>query len=184
MAWSGQHLAGKALHLLLLSVANLPKNVDWRLDILGQGPCTPRWKQLAKEVGIFERCRWHSWVPRDRALALVRDCHIFAITSLKDLTSTVLMEALSLGVPVICPDHCGFSYIVKESCGIKFRIKNQKQIIEDLSAAIKYLSENEKNRRELAVGALNRALEFTWEKKAEALNQIYVKVTNNTFYGG
>ncbi len=48
----------------------------------------------------------------------------FVITSLKDLTSTVLLEALAQGVPVICPDHCGFADVVTGECGLKIPMEH------------------------------------------------------------
>jgi len=177
LSWSGQHLSGKALPLLLKALAVLPESLDWQLDILGQGPCTGKWQRQAKKLGIDKRCNWHGWLPRDRAISIVHDSHLFIITSLKDLTSTVLLEALSQGVPVVCPDHCGFSNVVTEDCGIKLPIISPKQFVSDLSVAIKILADDEIERRRLADGALNRINDFSWEKKAELVDAIYRRKT-------
>jgi glycosyltransferase involved in cell wall biosynthesis len=92
---------------------------------------------------------------------------------LKDLTSTVLLEALSQGVPVICPDHCGFSNVVTQDCGIKVPLETPSQFIEDLATAIYMLGNDEAERRRLARGALERIGDFSWEKKAEKVDSIY-----------
>jgi len=176
LAWSGLHLQGKALPLLLRALAVLPEGIDWYLDILGQGPYTGKWQRQAKKLGINDRCVWHGWLPRSEAIALMHQAHIFVITSLKDLTSTVLLEALSQGVPVVCPDHCGFSNVVTEDCGVKVPIESPHQLVSDLSAAIRSLAENEEERRRLAKGALQRIKDFSWEKKAELVDAIYRRV--------
>ncbi len=170
------HLPGKALPLLLNAVAMLPKTVDWRLDILGEGECTKNWKWLARELKIDSKCTWHGWIPRDRAMAIVHDSHVFVITSIKDLTSTVVLESLSQGVPVICPDHCGFSDVITSDCGIKVPVKTQRQLECNLSTAIRKLFDEETERRRLAAGALKRIEEFSWEKKASEINAIYQAV--------
>ena len=175
LSWSGLHLPGKALPLLLRAVAKLPVGIDWQLDILGQGPCTQRWQREARELGIDSKCKWHDQLPRDRAIAIMHDSHIFVITSMKDLTSTVLLEALSQGVPVICPDHCGFSNVVTEDCGIKVPVETPRQFVSDLVTAIKRLANDEAERRRLAKGALARIKDFSWEKKAEVVDSIYRK---------
>ena len=41
LSWGGLHLPGKALPLLLKALGKLPDGLHWRLDILGEGPCTP-----------------------------------------------------------------------------------------------------------------------------------------------
>jgi glycosyltransferase involved in cell wall biosynthesis len=179
LSWSGLHLPGKALPLLLNALVKLPDELDWQLSILGEGPCTKKWRKIAEKLGIRERCRWHGWVRRAEAVKIVHGSHIFVITSMKDLTSTVLLEALSQGVPVICPDHCGFSNVVTEECGIKLLLQSLKQFEADLASAIMQLAADEERRRRLAEGALKRINDFSWEKKAEAIDAIYQRVLAN-----
>jgi glycosyltransferase involved in cell wall biosynthesis len=176
LAWSGEHLPGKALPLLLYALEKLPKALNWQLDILGSGPETKKWKTLANELAIDKHCTWHGKLPRDEAVELVHSSHIFIITSMKDLTSTVLLEALSQGVPVICPDHCGFSNVVTDVCGIKIKLDTIEAFVRDLTEAIAYLGNNEERRERLAKGALERIDEYRWEAKAKQLNEVYANV--------
>lgn len=176
LSWSGQHLPGKALPLLLKALTQLPPDINWHLDILGDGPCTKKWQRLSEKLSVNDKCKWHGLLPRDRAISIVHNSHIFIITSLKDLTSTVLLEALSQGVPVICPDHCGFSNVVTNNCGIKLPIESPKQFVSELASAITKLSQDENERRRLAKGALLRIKDFSWDKKAELVDSIYRRV--------
>ncbi|MFB3893939.1 MAG: glycosyltransferase family 4 protein [Phycisphaerae bacterium] len=173
LAWSGRHDAGKALHLLLKAVAMLPAEVDWRLDILGEGPCTKRWRRLAVKLAVDARCTWHGWLPRDKAIGLIHDSHVFVITSLKDLTSTVLLEALSQGVPVLCLDHCGFSDVVTEECGIKLAIDQPGSLPRSLMQAIQAVWADEGHRRGMALSALQRAISYSWQGKERQICRVY-----------
>ena len=173
LAWSGQHLPGKALPLLLRATAKLPAELDWRLDILGIGPCTKKWRRLATKLGVGGRCMWHGWVERAEAVDTVHSAHVFIITSMKDLTSTVLLEALSQGVPVICPDHCGFSNVVTDDCGVKVPVVTPSQIEGDIAEAIVEMASNEKRRDQMAAAAMGRIGAFSWESKATGLSTIY-----------
>jgi glycosyltransferase involved in cell wall biosynthesis len=176
LVWSGLHDPAKALPLLLHAGAALPKKIDWQLNILGNGTCTKEWRRLAKRLGIAERCCWHGWVPRDKALAMMHKAHIFVITSLKDLTSTVLIEALSQGVPIICLNHCGFQNIVDDSCGIKIDVTTPHLISGDIREAIELLWNDEMFRKSLAEGALRRVHVVSWKGKSVMINKIYAKV--------
>ena len=176
LAWSGRHLPGKALHLLLRALSRLPESVDWRLDIYGDGPLRMGWQQLASRLGIELRCIWHGQVPRTEALEGLKSAHLFVTTSLKDLTSTVILEALANGVPVVCPDHCGFADVVNEYCGIKIPIGNVREFETGLSRAIVAIARDETMRRRLAEGALLRARDYSWEAKAEAIDRVYNRV--------
>ncbi len=179
LVWSGLHIPRKALPLLLRALARLPRGVRWQLDILGQGPQTAAWRRLARRLGVNDRCRWHGWLPRHRAVAMMQQGHAFVITSLRDLTSTVLLEALTLGLPVICLDHCGFADVVTPECGFKVPVRRPRQVIADLAAAIVKLWRDEPHRRRLAEGSLGRAAAFSWEKKADAVNAIYAEATGH-----
>lgn len=175
IAWSGEHLPGKALPLLLRALARV-EGVDWRLTILGGGPCTRKWRALSRRLGIDGRCEWTGWVERVRSLDVLRNAHLFVITSLKDLTSTVLLEALGLGLPVICPDHCGFSDVVTPECGIKLPVDSPAQLSRDLGRAIRSLAADEPRRLRLAAGAVRRSRDFGWDEKARRVRQIYDRV--------
>jgi len=173
IAWSGRHLPGKALHLLLHTLHAMHEVVDWRLEIWGDGPYRSGWQKLASRLGIDDRCTWRGEVPRDEALSGLRRAHVFVITSLKDLTSTVIIEALAQGVPVICPDHCGFSDVVSDECGIKLPIHSVDEFERRLAGAVADLASDEERRQRLAAGALSRARDYSPEAKAEAIERVY-----------
>ena len=147
--------------------------VRWTLTILGTGPCTPKWKRHAQRLQIVEYCDWQGHLSRDEALRIVHASHLFVTTSLKDLTSTVIVEAMAHGVPILCPDHCGFSDAIDETCGIKLPVRNLKKFIEALAHAITTLHDDEALRRRLAQGALARVHKFSWEEKASSMAEIY-----------
>lgn len=177
LSWSGQHLPGKALHLLLGALSRLPDSIDWRLDIYGDGLSRTKWRRLSITLGIESRCTWHGKVSRADALASLRSAHLFVTTSLKDLTSTVILEALAQGVPVLCPDHCGFPDVVDETCGVRLPIGTAAEFERALAEAIIELAGDESRRRRLAAGALVRAPQFSWDAKARAIDTVYRRVT-------
>jgi glycosyltransferase involved in cell wall biosynthesis len=176
LCWSGLHQARKALPLLLSALAVLPKRVSWRLDILGTGPCSATWRKRAERLGVAPRCRWLGRMSRDQALRFMGESHVFVISSLQDLTSTVLVEALALGVPVICPDHCGFSDAVDDSCGRKLAIGTAQEFVRGLAKAIEQMHGDEPLRRRLAAGAFIRARQFSWETKVREIDAVYRQV--------
>lgn len=173
--WSGQHTPGKALNLGLLALSRLPSEIAWELDVLGGGARTEAWRRLASRLGIADRCRFHGTLPRQVALQVMASCHLTMITSLRDLTSSVTIEAFSLGHPVICPDHCGFSDAVDESCGIRVSVRGPEAMIAGLQSAICKLATDESLRLKLAYGALTKAQAYSWPVKAEALSAVYAR---------
>ncbi len=171
IVWSGQHTPGKNLTLLLnaLKVIRFP----YELHILGNGVMTTKWQNLAEKIGINKNCNWHGWLEREKAIEIMQTGHVMCITSISDLTSTVTLEALSYGLPIICLDHCGFSHVVTEACGIKIPVESPIIVSEKIAKSLQILHENESFRQKLSLGAMERAMEFSWDKKMTQLNSIY-----------
>ena len=171
--WSGQHTSGKALNILLRSLAIIPNSINWELNILGAGKMTKSWKKLSKEFDIYEKCVWHGWVERSISIDIMKKGHVLCITSIKDLTSTVLLEGLSIGLPIIALDHCGFSNVVNANCGIKIPINYPAILHKSYSDAICNLYLDEDYRKSLSYGAFERSKDFSWDKKIKKINNIY-----------
>ena len=174
--WSGQHTSGKNLPLLLKILKDV--NFKFELHILGTGEMTSKWKKIAIKYRIEIFCKWYGWLKRDDAINVMKSGHVFCITSIKDLTSSVLLEAISLGLPVITLDHCGFSHVVNKSCGIKIPIDSKQQIQSDFTKALQKIYQDETFRQELSNGAIKRSEYFSWDKKITQLNLIYQEVLN------
>lgn len=175
LCWSGLHIPRKSLNLLLEAMALLdnPDNVE--LHVIGEGECTEKWKHLSEKLGL-NNIIWHGWVEKTEALDIMSKCDVFMITSLSDATSTVLLEALSMGMPVVATNHLGFANVVTDDCGIKIDLKNHKQVVRDFASAIEKIEVDEHYRRQLSHGALERAKDFSWESKMNMINKIYESV--------
>ena len=143
LVWTGLHIPGKALNLALQALSRLPADVNWEMDVLGNGRQSTAWQQLAAGLGIGTRCHFHGWVPREHALEVMQAAHAMVITSLRDLTSTVTVEALALGLPIICLDHCGFADVVNERCGIKIPVTTPGKVVVEMARAIEQLARDE-----------------------------------------
>lgn len=173
LVWTGLHIPRKALNLALLALGCLRSDVNWELHVLGDGQRTAKWKKLADKLGISARCHFHGWLPREEALVVMQEAHLMTITSLRDLTSTVTVEALALGLPIVCLDHCGFADVVNEQCGVKIPVTTPDEVVAGLARAIERLAHDEDERRALARGAVQRARDFAWDEKARVVDRIY-----------
>lgn len=172
LCWSGQHTPGKTLNILLdaLSLTRNKHNVE--LHVIGQGRSTRRWKKQAEAL-YLDNVIWHGWVERSDAWMIMNQCNVFCITSAADLTSTVLLEALSFGLPVVTFDLFGFSNVVTAECGVKIPVRSKRQVVRDFATTIDKIAENEPLRMRMAQAAMRRAKDFTWEEKAKQISKLY-----------
>lgn len=177
LLWCGNHLPGKALPFLLEALQLLPAGLNWRLTIIGDGPCSAHWRRIARNRGIADRCDWLGKISRQAVLQQMQRAHLLVITSVYDLTSTVLVEALANGLPVICPDHCGFTDAITPECGITVSALSKRELVTGLRDAIVRMND-ESSRFRLADGALRRSLAYQWDSKAMAVSNIYYEKTS------
>lgn len=173
LLWCGNLNPRKALPFLFSALKMLPHKLDWRLTVVGDGPCSASWRRLARRMGIAERCKWLGQVLRETVLENMHVAHVLVVTSVYDLTSTVVVEAFANGLPVICPDHCGFRDAVAPECGIRVKASSKRELVAGLRDAIVRVAD-ESFRIQLARGALARSRFYQWESKVPAVNDIYL----------
>jgi len=173
VSWCAKFLASKALPIALRAVALASREIPLELTIIGNGREGVPWRRLGRELGIDGHCRWVGAVEHEEAQRMIAESDVMLLTSVQEATTTVVMEALSAGVPVVCHDICGFGAVVDETCGIKIPLVNPKSSVRGLSEALVRLGRDPDLIALLGRGALNRAADFTWEQKAETLVQIY-----------
>lgn len=172
LCWSGLHIPRKSLNLLIEALQGID-NVE--LHVLGDGKKRKEWEHLSKKLGL-KNIVWYGKVDRNSALQIMQKCDAFVQTSLSDTTSTVILEAMSFGLPVVALDHLGFANIVNDDCGIKIPVKSKRSIVNGFTEAICRLRDEEDLLGRLSKGALSRADENSWDRKAEQLNAIYEMV--------
>ena len=111
--------------------------------------------------------------PRAEVIQAQKSSHALLISSIYELSCNCAIEALAAGIPAIAPDICGFPESVPDGCGIRFPARNPKEFITGLRDGIVRLYRNEAERRALCCNAKVRVREFSWERKAELLKQVY-----------
>ncbi|RKY12515.1 MAG: hypothetical protein DRP65_00990 [Planctomycetota bacterium] len=176
LVYAGIHVSRKAIPIALRALALVPLKYRWHLDILGTGPMTSSWKHLATRLGINKNCTWHGWLPhRSDAVCIMERADALVFPSLQEGFPTVVLEALSKGLAVICFDHCGMADAVNNNCGIKIPVTTPKQAIQGFAEAVEQLAANPDELKRLSAGALKRAQEYSWQNRAGKMLNVYEK---------
>jgi glycosyltransferase involved in cell wall biosynthesis len=175
LVWCGQHLGRKALPILLHALGDLRNKQAVELTVVGQGPQTARWRALAQSLGL----KWIVWtgqVPHDRSLTELSRADVLVFTSVLEGTPHVVLEAMSLGLPVICHDACGMGVAVNDDSGIRLHMQDSATSIREFARAIERLVDDPAEVIRLSQGALQRAAELSWDRKVEEIAQTYENV--------
>lgn len=172
--WSGLHFYRKGLPLLLYAAKSIQGSVNFEIDIYSNGPLTNRWKRLSKKLGIEDKCNWIGWVDkRDNVLKGMAQGDVYVLTSIREGSPTVLFEALSLGLPVVCLDVSGYSDILDDSCGYLIKQGCFKNAVNDLAQFLIDLSSHKYSTSITTEGCLSRIEKFRWESNVSKMNNVY-----------
>lgn len=108
--FSGRMIPRKGLPTLLGALASKRAHKNWVLWIEGDGPELERYKTLAGEHGIQDRCRFLGFCQYDLHSWLIRSCDIVVVPSLIDTWGIVVDEGIQLGKTVISSDATGSGF--------------------------------------------------------------------------
>jgi len=114
-----------------------------------------------------------SSLPRKRVMNILRNSHIFVLTTNWEGLPRSILEAMSLGLPVIASDVGGVGEIVKDNCGIligrgdKEGVKNALEKLVNNRDLLKKMSKNSRKRIEK---------EFSLEKMFSQTEKIYEEI--------
>lgn len=181
LLWVGKFDFRKQLNIALATMSKLKDKSNIKLIICGSGSDNQisYYKQMAINLGIEDNVVWKGNIENSKVKEEMHKSDIFFFTSVSEDTSTVVLEAVSCGLPVLCFDTCGMGYVINESVGHKIPLTNPKQSTDDFAEKINYLYNNREYLQKLSDGCKQRQKELSWDNKAKQMVELYNKVINN-----
>lgn len=103
------------LDVAITGLAGVRPDIDWRLDVYGDGPWRPEIEAAIERTGAGDRICLHGRVPMDDLPGLLANADIGLVPSLAEpyleySLSTKLLEYAAMGVPVIASDLATFRH--------------------------------------------------------------------------
>lgn len=175
--WVGKFDFRKQLPLALRAIA-IANNPNVVLDIYGGGSDVQiaSAKKLVDSIGINEKVVWHGNQPNDVVNNAMRNAQLFFFTSINEDTSTVVLEAVSNHLPVLCFDACGMAAVIDHNVGRKIPLSNPAQSATDFAKQLNELEHDRDLLKQLSANCKQRQIELSWEEKAKTMVEWYEKV--------
>jgi len=149
--------------------------LDWDIDIIGDGPYLPELKQLAADCKT--EINFRGWVDKNdpKFCELYNESAIFVSLSSAENFPIVLIDAMAAGCAVIASDIPAHKEILDET-GVFVELENTSQIRDKLLYLINSRQEREKLSR------LNRekVKQFNWKSVTEKYIECYKSVKSNS----
>ena len=177
----GRLVDWKAVDLLLHAFAQARARAPMRLWILGDGTERARLEALAAELGIagaaadtIGTVHFAGWLSQAACAQRLREADCLALPSLLECGGAVVLEAMSMGKPVIATAWGGPLDYLDANCGILVPPSGREALIGGLAAAMAQLAANPQQRRAMGLRGREKVVrEFDWEVKADRILDLY-----------
>jgi glycosyltransferase involved in cell wall biosynthesis len=155
------------------------KRPDSRFTIVGRGPEEDTLRSLIHESNLDDKVQLAGEMPRSTLLSEMAACDVVLFPSLRDGGGTVVIEAMSVGKPVVCLDTGGPGMHIDDGCGIKITPSTPGNTVNELAGALERLYSDEGLRHKLGNEARRRAEEsYHWDRLGDRLMEIYRSVVS------
>ncbi len=180
VGFAGRLVAAKGADLVIRALARRAEidgrlgELDWRLDIVGEGPEQPRLDALARSLGVREHVVFTPWLGSAAMPDFYRRLDALVLPSRGtpawiEQFGRVLIEAMACGVPCVGSDSGEISHVLGKA-GLVF----PEDDAEALGAALARLAASPALRAELAAAGRARVLErFTMAGVAAETAVVY-----------
>ena len=172
--------AGKLIELKGLTIAIKSFSVfhsqhpDSSLTIIGDGPELNKLINEVSKCGAEKYIHFERWMPHKELIKEMGRSDVFLFPSFRDGGGTVVVEAMSMGTPVVCLDMCGPSLHVTSETGIKIIAETPEDAIVKFKEAMEKLYLDRELLKKMGSAGRERAISvYDWSKVGERLSSLY-----------
>lgn len=125
-------------------------------------------QRLINELGLTRHVVYLGKIPREDLVAIYNIADIFVYPSLYEGFGWPVLEAMACGTPVVISNFASLPEIAGDAA-----IMVNPSDPEEIAKAVHMILTNEELRLSLITKGLRRASQFTWEKTAEKVLEVY-----------
>ncbi len=155
------------------SLIELMKDLnEWKLVIIGDGPCEKELKERVEKLGIKDRVEFTGSLKHDELLSKLNEARIFVLNTSFENFSFQALEVMDLGIPVIVTTIPNFNEILEDGReGVLVEPDNK----EEIKKAIEKIEADNVFRQSIVKNAKEKAKSFsldnTLDKTADFLKE-------------
>jgi glycosyltransferase involved in cell wall biosynthesis len=155
-----------------------------QLTIVGEGPQRPVLEQLAARSARPDAIRFAGAVKHEKVKKYFAEADVFVFPSIREFGGGVVLEAMATGATAIVVDYGGPGELISDQTGFRIPVGSRTEIVGRLREILARLPLNLSILTQKADQGRKEVLEnFTWEKKARQVAQIYAFATRNLEMG-
>ncbi|MDB9783028.1 glycosyltransferase [Winogradskyella sp.] len=161
----------------VISVVNALKYIsseyNYQLTIIGSGSEEKKIRNALVLLNLSNKVKFIKETTRNEVLTALSKSDIYLFPSLREGGSWALMEAMAVGLPVICLNWSGMEIITDDASAIRLPVTNPQQMPKDLASAICKLIDNPTLRNEMGMHGRERIKNvFDWDAKGTFMENL------------
>ncbi len=181
LVFMGRLVGWKAIEITLEAIAVAKsRGADVVLDILGDGTERKSLEALRDTLCLTSDVTFHGFKPQTECSSYLNQADALILNSIWECGGAVVLEAMSLGLPVIGPDWGGPADYLDPSCGILVHPEPRENFAERLADAIISLAEDPNRCRSMGQAGVQKIrAQFDWQRKVDRIIEIYESVVTS-----
>ncbi|WPL10854.1 glycosyltransferase [Thiorhodovibrio litoralis] len=129
----GRLVPAKNLSLLLAALGQFDRKCNrWKLIVIGNGVERHSLERQARDLHIVDKVSFIDAIPNP--WVLLGDSSVLVFTSVREGMPMVLLEGMSIGLPIICSNVGQFPIVVTSENGIVFESGNLHALVDAMCA--------------------------------------------------
>lgn len=167
----------KNVTTIIKAISFIPTDVKIQLKIIGAGPEKENLQKLIHELNLTDRIQMIGKVSRNEILHFLSKSDIYLFASLKEACNLSLLEAMAVGLPVICLNWSGMAISTDDSCAVRLPVTDPEQMPKDMAEAIMKLAKDPDLRKQMGENGRKRIQTvFNWEAKGKFMEELLAEL--------
>ena len=162
----------KGIDILIKACALLNKKgtTNFKLTIVGEGHLKSLMFSLIERFNLKKNINFLGWKDLDELPDIYRSADIFILPSVMEGMSSVVLQAMASGLPIVASRVKGFEEIVEENLNGLFAEYNNP---EEFAVAIEKLIKSPDLREKMSQKSLEKSKLFSWETISRQYLELY-----------
>ncbi len=145
---------------------------NFKLTIVGEGHLKSMMFALIDEYNLKEKVSFLGWKDLEELPDIYRSADIFILPSVMEGMSSVVLQAMASGLPIVASRVKGFEEILEENInGLFAECGNENDFADQLEKLIK----SPELREKMSKNSIKKSKQFSWETIARQYLELYEK---------
>lgn len=171
---AGRVIYRKGHTFLFDAIKAINTKSDFEVRILGDGPDMASLKSVfGKDNFLQKHITFVGSIPFTKMKEEYDKADVFLMPSIRETTGSVLLEAMSNGLPIIAMDKFGSGILLHKDIGWTFGGNDRKDFINSFAKAMTECIENPDEIRRKGLNMLKESAKYTWSVKVDHFEKKY-----------